>query len=1059
MARVPKIPNVPPLPLQWRLYHQWFISRFEGDPKGAKFVYLEGSPENRVLASVGSMAFRTDGYEQNTVYVKENGTGKTGWRVLADGDGAGGGGSGAGVNLGFSADNTTWHEDLAVGDRYIRFAVSVNRPDEDSNAWTPGHRFVGDAGAPGVGTPGPAGQGVPQGGATADLLAKASGADYDTTWFTLGPQLPVPVLADAGKVAVVNAAGDGYELAMQTGGGGTDTNDYVDALTLGLSGQDLTVTLGRTGSLADIEQTVTLPAGGGLQPPGYGVPTYEEPHLSNIVGTPTDGQAVIYEESSGNLVFGTLPASSGEENVQVDWDEADTSSDAFIQNKPTIFSGNYNDLSNLPTIPPAYTDTQVDARIVLGVWPWALETNDSPIPATKLVNAPGEENIKADWDETDSSLDSFILNKPTIPSGNQLVPMTGSTGYVLTKTNSGREWQAVQAPAFSAYHEALGDYLGNTLLQAGTNVTLDYDDAQNTLTINAAGGGGGSEDGVVNAINLGHTGSNLRLTVGRTTGLSTLTSDIDLSTVVGIIGSLDMDVSGQELTITIERSIGSDLVATATLPSSTADDAYDWATEGNSDNIPLVKIPDLPAAQVTSGRFTSARIPFLSADFISSGTFSVGRVGTGTATSGHVLTSTGLASIPSWQAPQAGDDAFDWATEGNNDDLPIAKIPDIPGLKISSAISALWIPFLPASRITSGTFQAARFATGGSTGQVLTRTSTGQSWQDGIGDDAYPWATEGNDDDIPVSKIPDLNTAQITSGTFGTAFIPFLPASRISSETFAVARIPSLPASRVTSGEFQAARMAPGGSDGDLLTKSGAISLWGPLSAVSVFGAFQDGTDTEVVYDAATEKVQINYVGTGGGGTDTNDFVNALTLGVSGQDLTVTLGRTGSLADIEQMVTLPAGDPFDIHDDVTRGASISGTDRMIFSDEGSTGDPMSFIRADALADYMQGEIRINTSVITAGRLSISRGGTNAGNASDARDNLGLGSVATLDSGTGSGNVAVLSTGGLLSLNRLPVIPVSKGGTGATNGASALANLGAGTAATHNLSELTWSDFE
>ena len=43
------------------------------------------------------------------------------------------------------------------------------------------------------------------------------------------------------------------------GGGGTDTNDYVDAATLALSGQALTLTLGRTGSLADLTQTVTLP--------------------------------------------------------------------------------------------------------------------------------------------------------------------------------------------------------------------------------------------------------------------------------------------------------------------------------------------------------------------------------------------------------------------------------------------------------------------------------------------------------------------------------------------------------------------------------------------------------------------------------------------------------------------------------------------------------------------------------------------------------------------------------------------------------------------------------
>ena len=44
------------------------------------------------------------------------------------------------------------------------------------------------------------------------------------------------------------------------GGTGTDTNDYVDVAALALSGQDLTLTLERTGSLADVIATVTLPA-------------------------------------------------------------------------------------------------------------------------------------------------------------------------------------------------------------------------------------------------------------------------------------------------------------------------------------------------------------------------------------------------------------------------------------------------------------------------------------------------------------------------------------------------------------------------------------------------------------------------------------------------------------------------------------------------------------------------------------------------------------------------------------------------------------------------------
>ena len=40
---------------------------------------------------------------------------------------------------------------------------------------------------------------------------------------------------------------------------------------------------------------------------------------------------------------------AAESNVQSDWNA--TSGDAFIKNKPTLFSGDYNDLSNKPTIP------------------------------------------------------------------------------------------------------------------------------------------------------------------------------------------------------------------------------------------------------------------------------------------------------------------------------------------------------------------------------------------------------------------------------------------------------------------------------------------------------------------------------------------------------------------------------------------------------------------------------------------------------------------------------------------------------------------------------------
>ena len=48
---------------------------------------------------------------------------------------------------------------------------------------------------------------------------------------------------------------------------------------------------------------------------------------------------------------------------------------------------------------------------------------------------------------------------------------------------------------------------------------------------------------------------------------------------------------------------------------------------------------------------------------------------------------------------------------------------------------------------------------------------------------------------------------------------------------------------------------------------------------------------------------------------------------------------------------------FDIHDVVTTPANIQGADRFIFSDENVANDPMRYIRADGLSDYVLGRLQ------------------------------------------------------------------------------------------------------
>ena len=171
------------------------------------------------------------------------------------------------------------------------------------------------------------------------------------------------------------------------------------------------------------------------------------------------------------------------------------------------------------------------------------------------------------------------------------------------------------------------------------------------------------------------------------------------------------------------------------------------------------------------------------------------------------------------------------------------------------------VPNLPAARITSGVFAAAR--------------------------------------------IPDLGAGRVTSGVFDEARIPNLPATRVTSGVFDVGRIPSIPASRIASGTLPAARIGALPA-GQITTGTFALArLPAQLARIPV----ADCSNGQVwKRGASTWACAADETATGGTGLDAAGVRNevntmlltgtniGLTRTGSGASRTVTIGLTGTVA-------------------------------------------------------------------------------------------------------------------------------------------------------------------
>ena len=83
---------------------------------------------------------------------------------------------------------------------------------------------------------------------------------------------------------------------------------------------------------------------------------------------------------------------------------------------------------------------------------------------------------------------------------------------------------------------------------------------------------------------------------------------------------------------------------------------------------------------------------------------------------------------------------------------------------------------------------------------------------------------------------------------------------------------------------------------------------------------------------------------------------------------------TAELSVIHNGVRLVIGSTgFDLHDDVTiEMITISGSDRLVVSDESSPGDPNEWLSLNRLLDWIEDMISISADAVTNGRFSFNR---------------------------------------------------------------------------------------
>ena len=552
----------------------------------------------------------------------------------------------------------------------------------------------------------------------------------------------------------------------------------------------------------------------------------------------------------------------------------------------------------------------------------------------------------------------------------------------------------------------------------------------------------------------------------------------------GIADSLAFAVSGQDVTATLGRSVGADLTATFTVPGGgSGDDAFDWATVGNTDLVPTAKLGPGVA----------------NADRILRGSRTWGRI------NANMLTASFVDDDPPDEADymlfadSGPGRLLSFRTYGSlldgiaSDIKTVTALPDPEDVDDADK-DKLW---LVVPTVDTGVDEVAHFKPAGDT-TVFTMTAADHTYGSGL-------HLVGTDKADRLGHLePKTNLHDIYwEDTLDTYYIEFQDGStspfdysnytnglslyfREQGTTGNWRRV--FLAQQSDDNEFSSAEGVAnhfvGGTVYDVIVRSGTSTTAGVHSVSSVpstlrlephpgGGSFRSLVDEDELGQITTVTQEVRQV---------DGEVNDFTLAYASGTLTGTVERSIG-ADIVATAAIPEGLPLaggtltgDLIVDgavaIERGAtsgialSITKTDtggnpvvRMIHPDNTGNGQRPFNARRDGESDYFEVNGRLGGTNDNPGiafgtgsgarDARLWRGGANLLESDDAlqvdelriggtvattRTNLGLGTAATEDTGTASGDIAVLGTGGAFAPARL--------GSGTRNSSTVLHGDGA-----------------